>query len=139
MPFVSTMRGAWPVSRFCSQISCPGAFRVQLPVPATSRGRVGIQLQPGRPRGGGVLDHQAGGGGRGRVGDAEHPGQALRVSSASILSISLLEASKTLVPVVPPCRLRYTCPKSAIRVGVVAETALVRSPVAGPETSSMVS
>ena len=28
--------GAWPVVRFCSQISCFGALRVQLPVCATS-------------------------------------------------------------------------------------------------------
>ena len=33
---VSTISGAWPVSLFWSQISCPGAFRVRLPVGATS-------------------------------------------------------------------------------------------------------
>ena len=177
MPFVSTTSGAWPVSRFCSQISWPGTFRVQLPVGATSscakpvavlasscsRAPVVAVFLITKP----VVEAEA---------ELVTLSTLVRhwVSSASIFSISLVDASKTLVPVVPPCRLRNTCPKSAIRVGVrtwvvalatpatarpapstvtplvpplivsrsspiLADTALVRSPVAGPLTSSMVS
>ena len=47
-----------------------------------ARGRVGVQLQPGDPRGGRVLQHQPGRGGGGRVADAQHPGEALRTTAS---------------------------------------------------------
>ena len=60
-----------------------GASNLQL---REASGRVGIKLHPGRPRGGRVLDHKTGRGGRGRIGDAQHPRQAFGLVSRSSAS-----------------------------------------------------
>ena len=77
MPFVSTISGAWPVSRF-------GAFRVQLPVGShlqlrEARGCVGVQLQPRDSGARGVLQHRPGNAACGRVAHRQHPAEALRL------------------------------------------------------------
>ena len=79
MPFVSTISGAWPVLEpdllpGNVEGAVAGGRHLQL---REARGRVGVQLEPGRSGGGSVLDDQPCGGGGGRVADAQHPGEAL--------------------------------------------------------------
>ena len=108
MPFFSTISGAWLVSRFCRPDLLVRHIQGALPAGATSSCAkpVAVLASSCSLAVSVVAVHQTGYGGRGRIAlDLQH----LVIGGILRLCVS-----------VPPCRLRYTWQKSAIRVGVRA-------------------
>ena len=75
IPFVSTISGGSAAPDLLpGKGAVSGRRHLQL---RKARGRVGVQLEAGCPRGGRILDDQPRRGGSGRVADAQHAGEAL--------------------------------------------------------------